>query len=124
MDDCPRFSERRDWAENFNRGGSLGASGLPTGPEQEILTGTWLVQTGASWTLPDGVTNETGTVVQMTQVDGTYDKIYFANTAGWKRGLVSMIETYGKTTPDQSTAIKQRSRVSTWTQDDENVPSC
>ena len=125
VDDCPRFSERRDWAENFNRGGSPGAAGLPSGAEQEILTGTWSVQTGASWTLPDGVTNQSGTVVQMTQVDGTYDKIYFAGTAGtatgWKRGLVSMIETYGKTTPDQPTPIKQRSKVSTWTQDDENV---
>ena len=124
LDDCPRFTERHDWAENFNRGGSLGASGLPSGPEEEVLTGTWSLPVSASWTLPDGITNETGVVVQMTRADGTYEKVYFAGTAGtvtgWKRGLPSMVETYGKTTPDQPTAIKQRSGVSTWTQDDEN----
>ena len=126
LDDCPRFSERRDWAENFNRGGSPGASGLPSGSEEEVLTGPWTVPTNASWTLPDGTTNESGVVVQVTLPDGTYNKVYFAGTAGtgtgWKRGLPSMVETYGKTTPDQPPPIKQRSRVSTWTQDDEDAP--
>ena len=125
LDDCPRFTERHDWAENFNRGGSPGASGLPSGPEEEVLSGTWSLPTSASWTLPDGLTNESGVMVQMTRADGTYEKIYFAGSAGtatgWKRGLPSMTETYGKTTPDQPTAIKQRTGVNTWTQDDENA---
>jgi len=124
LDDCPRFTERRDWAENFNRGGAAGASGLPSGPEEELLSGIWTVPASASWTLPDG-TNESGVMVQMTHADGTFEKIYFAGTAGtstgWRRGLSSMIETFGKTTPDQPSAIKQRTGVSTWTQDDENV---
>ncbi len=118
-DDCPRFTERRDWAENFNRGGSPGTTGLPSGSEEEVVAGAWTGPTPASWTLPDG-TNESGMVAQVTLPDGTYSKFYFAAT-GWKRGLPSMVETYGKTTPDQSTAIKQKTRVTTWTQDDENV---
>ena len=119
-DDCPRFSERRDWAENFNRGGSPGPSGLPSGAEEEVVTATWMDPANASWTLPNG-TNESGVMVQITQADGTYNKLYLANTAGWKRGLASMVETFGKTTPDQPTPIKQRKKANIWTQDNEGA---
>jgi|GEM_PF-1178544 len=120
--DCPRFTDRHDWAENWNRGGSLGSSGLPDGNEQEVTT-TYTQPQSASWTLPDG-TPESGVVVQVTQADGTYNKIYFAGTAGtangWRRGLASIVETYGKSTP-QSSVLKQRSSVTKWTQDNDTV---
>jgi YD repeat-containing protein len=119
-DDCPRFSERRDWAENFNRGGSPGSTGLPSGPEEEVVTATWLDPANASWTLPNG-SGESGVMVQMTQPDGTYDKLYLATSAGWKRGLLSMVETYGKTTPDQPSPSLQRRKANLWTQDDEGA---
>lgn len=118
--DCPRFTDRHDWAEDWNRGGPLGSAGLPAGAEGEVHT-YHTIPAGTSWTLPDGITNESGLMVQVTQPDGTYNKIYFAGTAGtstgWRRGLPSLIETYGKTTPGQGSAIKQRSQVSSWTQD-------
>ncbi len=121
--DCPRFTMRFDWAENWNRSGAPGPAGLPVGAEQEVST-TYSGPVGTSWTLPDG-TAESGVVTQVTQSDGTYDKIYFAGTAGtatgWRRGLASLVETFGKTTPDQADPIKQRSSVTSWAQDDETV---
>ncbi len=120
LDDCPRFSERRDWAENFNRTGALGASGLPSGAEAEILTTTWADPANTSWTLPDG-TNESGVMVKITHADDSYDQLYLATTAVWKRGLPSMVDTYAKTTPDQPTAIKQRRKANLWTQDTEGA---
>ena len=111
--DCPRFTERRDWAENWNRSGAAGASGLPAGPEQEVLT-SFSEPSSASWTLPDG-TQQTGLVAQVTSPDLTYNKIYFPGTAGtstgWHRGLPSLVETY------DSGNTRQRQSVTTWTQD-------
>jgi YD repeat-containing protein len=111
--DCPRFTERRDWAENWNRSGPVGQAFLPVGPEQEVIT-AYAIPTTTSWTLPDS-TQQTGKVAQVTQPDGTYQKIYFAGTAGtasgWQRGLPSMVETY------DSASVRQRQSVTTWTQD-------
>jgi len=124
QNDCPRFTERHDWAENWNRSGSPGPSGLPGDAELEAIT-TYSITLDASWTLPDGTTTETGTVAQVTQPDGTYNKFYFGVTAGpengWKRGLPSMVETYGRTIPGQGSPIKQRSLVNSWAQDVNNV---
>ncbi|HEY2973413.1 MAG TPA: hypothetical protein VGJ48_12945, partial [Pyrinomonadaceae bacterium] len=95
--DCPRFTTRVDWAENWNRTGPNGSSGLPAGAEQEVLTGVWAIPSAASWTMPDG-SNQSGTLAQVTAADGTYNKIYFEGAAGtstgWKRGLPSLVETY------------------------------
>ena len=121
--DCPRFSERRDWAENWNRGGSLGASGLPAGPEEEVLSSSWTDPAPASWTMPDG-TSQSGTVAQVTSVDGSFVKTYFAGQIGtgngWQRGLVSLVENYGRSKPNDP-IIKQKSVATKWTQDDTNV---
>jgi len=118
--DCPRFTERHDWAENFNRSLPNGLSGLPSGVEQEVFTASWIIPTTASWTLPDG-TAQSGMLGQVTQpADGTYNKIYFASTggtcSGWCRGLPSMVETY------DSANVKQRQSVSLWDQDDITKP--
>ncbi len=115
--DCPRFTTRVDWAENFNRSGPNGTSGLPSGTEQEVST-SWIVPTSTSWTMPDG-SNQSGTLAQVTAADGTYNKIYFEGTAGtsngWKRGLASLVETY------DSGNVRQRQSVTAWTQDDTGV---
>ncbi len=116
--DCPRFTERREWAENWNRIGSIGPAGLPAGPEQEVVT-NYSVPANSSWTLPSG-TQQTGTLAQVTQPDGTYHRIYFPGTVGtstgWQRGMPSLVETY------DSTHARQRQSVSTWTQDNTSVP--
>ena len=110
--DCPRFTQRRDWAENWNRTGSVGPALLPTGAEQEVVT-TFAAPTSTSWTLPDG-TPQTGMRAQVTSPDGTYNQIYFpgsAGSSGWHRGLSSLVETY------DSGNTRQRQSVTTWTQD-------
>ncbi len=115
--DCPRFTERRDWAENWNRGGTEGLAKLPTGAEQEAVTTFNL--TATSWTLPDQ-TQQTGVVAQITRPDQTYDKLYYPGVAGtatgWHRGLPTMIETYLSNNNDP-----QRQSVTTWTQDSTNI---
>ena len=78
--ECPRFTERRDWAENWNRSGPAGQSLLPSGAEQEAVT-SYDVPVSTSWTLPDG-TQQTGTLAQVTLPDNTNQRIYFAGTAG------------------------------------------
>jgi YD repeat-containing protein len=112
--DCPRFTIRVDWAENWNRSGPNGTSGLPGGAEQEVQTASWIVPASASWNLPDG-TPQTGTLAKITAADGTYNNIYFEGSAGtsngWKRGLPSLVETY------DSGNVRQRQSVTAWTQD-------
>jgi len=61
--DCPRFSERRDWAANWNGG-------------NEVVTSYSV--SGSSWT-------------QQTAPDGTIYKEFFA-TSGWQTGLTIQTE--------------------------------
>lgn len=119
--DCPRFTERRDWAENWNRTGSNGPADVPNGTEAEVLTRSWAIPTSGSWDLPGGG-SQTGVIAQVTRSDGAYDKIYYEGLAGtntgWRRSLPSMIETYGSSNPSQNAPIsKQKSSVMTWNQD-------
>ena len=103
--DCPRFTERRDWAENWNRDGS--------GNAQEVVT-AYAVPSSA--TIPG--TSQTGMLTQVTLPDSTYHKIYFGSVSGspaWQNGLPLLTETY------DAGNIKQRWVTTTWTQDDTNV---
>jgi hypothetical protein len=116
--DCPRFTERRDWAENWNRSGSsTGASGLPSGTEQEVVT-HYDAPDARSWTLTSG-TGQTGLMAKVTMPDQSFQQIYYAGVAGtssgWQRGLASLVETYDKD------GGKQRWAETLWTQDDTTV---
>jgi hypothetical protein len=107
--DCPRFTERRDWVENFNKNIS--------GSEQEALT-AYATPTPESWTNPDGTT-QSGLRAQVTAPDGaTVTRIYFSGTAGtssgWRRGLPALVNTY-------SNGVLQRQVMTTWTQDNTSV---
>ena len=106
--DCPRITERRDWAENWNQNVS--------GVEQEAVT-TYAAPVAATWTMPDNTT-KSGMRAEVTAPDGTVDKIYFIGTAGttsgWQRGLPALVETY-------SGGVWQRKATTTWTQDNESV---
>ncbi|HXD30262.1 MAG TPA: fibronectin type III domain-containing protein [Pyrinomonadaceae bacterium] len=121
--DCPRFTERRDWAENWNRSGSLGDSGLPSGSEQEVATG-FDAPVSASWTLADS-SSHSGVKAKITMPDDSYHLMYFEGAAGtssgWKRGLPAVVETYGKSAPSQSVPNKQKAVVTTWDQDNTSV---
>src|SRR5689334_12634157 len=107
--DCPRFTERHDWAENWNQNVS--------GVEQEAVT-TFAEPVPASWTMPDN-TAQSGTRAQVTAPDLTSNKIYFIGTAGtttgWQRGLPALVNTY------DSAGVLQRQAMTTWTQDNTAV---
>ena len=64
--DCPRFTERRDWAENWNNG-------------NEALTG-YTAAADRSW-------------AQQTTPDNVIYKEFFA-TSGWQSGLITLVETW------------------------------
>jgi len=107
--DCPKFTERRDWAENFNKNIS--------GIEQEALT-AYATPTPESWTNPDGTT-QSGLRAQVTAPDlTTVTKLYFSGTkgtaSGWRRGLPALVNTY-------SNGVLQRQVMTTWTQDNTSV---
>lgn len=117
--DCPRFTERHDWAENWN--GDV--EGTPATIEEVKTFFTEPVNAS----LPDG-SLQTVTRAKVTLPDDTYHEIYFAGTiegtAGsapaWQRGLPLVTDTFGRTDAN-STTIKQRSAATAWTQDDTNV---
>lgn len=101
--DCPRFTERRDWARNWNGD----TNGVPASNEESV-TG-FAAPTATSWTMPDG-TPQTGTLAQVTLPDGTYQKI-FSHASGWDKGLPLLSETY------DSGQVRQRQSATKWIQD-------
>lgn len=110
QNECPRFTERRDWAEKWNQNGS--------GTEQEAITSFTATQPGSA-VIP-GQSPQTATFVQVTNPDATFTKIYYLGTAGtssgWRVGLPYLVDSFaaGGTTP-------QRQAVTTWEQDNETV---
>src|SRR5262249_28648550 len=115
--DCPRFTERRDWAENWNQNVS--------GAEQETITSYSEPQTGNA-NVP-GKTPQPATFVQVTNPNGTSTKIYFLGTAGttsgWKVGLEYLVDSFDCLDVNPvnpcSNPILVRQVETTWTQDDE-----
>jgi YD repeat-containing protein len=74
--DCPRFTERRDWAENWNQNIS--------GIEQEAVT-TYAAPVADSWTMPAGwpySSSVSGKRADVTSPDGVVNKFYFVDTVG------------------------------------------
>jgi YD repeat-containing protein len=102
--DCPKFTQRRDWAKYWNMNQS--------GVEQEAIT-SFIQPISTSWTMPDG-TPQSGTLSQVTVPDGTYHKI-FSHSTGWDKGLPLLTETYEGQT-------RQRQLTTAWTQDDTALP--
>ena len=108
--DCPRFTQRRDWAKYWN-GDTNGDPGAT--PSSEDAVTSFVAPADDQWTMPDG-TAATGKRVEVTAPDGTLNKIYFVGTTGnssaWRRGLPALVETY-------SGGVWQRKVMTTWTQD-------
>ncbi|MDQ2975644.1 MAG: hypothetical protein M3R69_09575, partial [Acidobacteriota bacterium] len=92
--DCPRFTERRDWAEYWNGDGD----GVPATNEEAVTT--YSVAGDSSWT-------------QQTAPDGTISKEFFA-TSGWQSGLTTSSEIW-------SGGVKKKWTTIAWTQDDETL---
>ena len=89
--ECPRFTERRDWAENWNGD----TNDVPTTSEEAVTSFT--VAGDGSWT-------------QQTSPDSTIYKEFFA-TSGWQSGLTTLTEIW-------SGGVKKKWTTIAWTQDD------
>ncbi len=98
--DCPRFTERRDWAQNWN-----GDIDLQPATNEEAVT-TFSVDPGGAWT-------------KVTFPDDTVYKEIF-ETAGWRKGLTSATKNYASTAAANADTPKKWTTL-TWTQDDENL---
>jgi len=98
--DCPRFTERRDWAQNWN-----GDDNGQAVASEEAVT-TYAVATDNSWT-------------KVTAPDGTVYKEYFA-TSGWQTGLTTSTKNYANAT-DETNNLPKKWTTMTWTQDDESL---
>jgi hypothetical protein len=92
--DCPRFSQRQDWAENWNN-------------NNPVITSFQIDPNGAS----GEVTIAGGTSDQVR-----YKEFFTRDYSDWRRGLVTRTEIY---TPN-STAPK-KTAITDWTQDVTNV---
>jgi YD repeat-containing protein len=105
--DCPRPTERRDWAAYWN-GDTDGA-----GAASEEAVTTYDVTGGQTWQTPENGEQNVGKRTEVVAPDGTVTKVY-SRASGWDEGLVRLSEVWsgGK--------LKKRTSLA-WTQDDENV---
>ena len=90
--DCPRFTERRDKALDWNNGA-------------EAIT-YYSAAGDNSWS-------------KVTTPDGVIQKELYDIT-GWRSGLTNTTKVYANATDEQSDAFKKRTTI-LWTQDDENL---
>jgi YD repeat-containing protein len=104
--DCPRFSERRVWAENWNGDDN----GVPTTSEEAVTT--FSVPIYSTWTMSDG-SSRSGYKGEMTLPDATVYREY-SETSGWRRGLVQRTETVSSGTMQKWTTV-------IYSQDDTNL---
>lgn len=93
--DCPRFTERRDTAQEWNNG-------------LEAVT-SFSVTDGVTWTNPEMGGQETGTRAEQTLPDGTTIK-QFSHTTGWDAGLPRLGEYW-------SGGARKKHTSTQWTQD-------
>lgn len=98
--DCPRYTQRRDWAQNWNGD----TDKLPVAGE-EVVT-TFSIDPGGAWT-------------QVSLPDGTVYKEIF-ETSGWRKGLTSITKNYENATAAVADTPKKWTTIS-YTQDDENL---
>lgn len=101
--DCPRFTQRRDFAKDWNSDApavttySVDQSGTQVVKNNQTLVGSAGADTPA-------------TVLQ---------RISYGAANTFRRGLVTAVETWGQDTPGQF--VLKRTAQTTWTQDDESL---
>jgi RHS repeat-associated protein len=101
--DCPRFTERREWAQFWN-----GDTDDTFSSAEESVTG-YAVSENIQFTHPYNNSVMTGTLTQQTMPDGTIYKEYTQNS-GWGAGLVQLAEVW-------SGGVKKKWDYYAWTQD-------
>lgn len=105
--DCPRFTERREWAQQWNGD----TDGVPASNEEAVTT--YSVSENIQFTHPWNNSVMTGTLSQETAPDGTATKQYTQNS-GWSAGLLQLTEVW-------SGGVKKRWDYYVWTQDNNSV---
>lgn len=99
--DCPRFTERRDWAQSWN-----GDTDMIPAANEEALT-SYGVASDDSWS-------------KMTLPDGTIYKEFFATT-GWQKGMTTSAKSYANAADEaadtDSTPTWKKKTTTSWTQD-------
>lgn len=101
--DCPRYTQRKDFAKDWNGDApavtsySVGTAGEQDVKNNQTLSGTVGVDTPA-------------TVMQ---------KVFYGAANTFRRGLVMSVETWAQSTPGQYALV--RTAQTTWTQDDETL---
>ena len=98
--DCPRFTQRKQFAKDWNG-------------DAEAVT-NYAVTTSTTWTNPETSATETGTLVQETAPDSTTIIKQYSHESGWDRGLTRLTEFWSGTS--------KKKWVSTiWTQDNTSL---
>jgi RHS repeat-associated protein len=98
--ECPRFTERRDWAQNWNND----VDGVPVTGEEAVTA--FAIASDSSWS-------------KVTYPDLTIHKEFFA-TSGWRTGLTTSSKDYVNAAAENADTPKKTTTIS-WTQDDENL---
>ncbi len=111
QEDCPRPTQRRDWAAYWNGDDNgLGA------PAEEAVT-SYAVPAGATWQNPETNAQEAGTLAQVTASDGVVYKEY-SHASGWGKGLARVSEVW---VTENGSQVRKKWTSTAWTQDDENL---
>src|SRR5215204_262207 len=105
--DCPRPSERRDWAAFWNGD----EDGVGAASEEAVTS--YSTTGGATWHDPVTGAQEAGTLAQQTSPDGTVYKEY-SHASGWDEGLVRLSEVW-------SVGTRRKWAGTSWTQDNETL---
>jgi RHS repeat-associated protein len=105
--DCPRFTERREWAQFWN-----GDTDDTFASTEESVTG-YAVSENIQFVHPWNNSTLTGTLSQQTMPDGTIYKEY-AQNSGFAAGLPQLSEVW-------SGGIKKKWNYNTWTQDNTSL---
>ncbi|HEU4596604.1 MAG TPA: S8 family serine peptidase [Pyrinomonadaceae bacterium] len=101
--DCPRFTTRYNYAQDWNS-------------NQEAAT-TYSATTGVQWQNPETLQTETGTLVQQTSPDGVTYKQY-SHSTGWDAGLPRLSEVWAN---ENGSPVKKKWTSQTWTQDNNSL---
>ena len=108
--DCPRFTETRNWVENFN---------VVSGVAQETLVANSITE-NSSYSLPGGH-NGTATKIEVSMPGhphGAVSKTFVGNS-GWLEGLPVAAEDWAN---GANGLERKRWTWTNWTQDDTNLP--
>jgi RHS repeat-associated protein len=120
--DCPRFTQRRDWADFSN--GDNGNQSVDAG--EEAVT-DFAVTKNTSWTMPDN-TSHAGTLAQVSSPvyldkDGAHRRIVqnsYSHATGWDAGLPVLEQTFDRNEDANASTLK-RWVTTSWTQDNTSL---